>query len=300
MSSIVVATSAGLRTFDHDGRELDTELAGRSVTWVAPARAERWAIVGGAEIWRGVGASWDHVASLDGPAPSCLASVEDEIWIGTDAAYLFRLVDGAPIRIDAFDHARGRDGWFTPWGGPPATRSIANWDEDVYVNVHVGGIVRTSDRGASWSPTIDIDADVHQVTTAEGLVLAACAGGLGVSEDRGETWSMRTDGLEALYARSVAVCGERVLVSTSAGPRGGRAGVYLASLDGGSFVRCDPGGGTWFDGNIDTHWLDALPDGSLAAFATEDGSLYGSSDAGDTWDRLASGLAGIGRILVMP
>ena len=27
----------------------------------------------------------------------------------------------------------------------------------------------------SWTPTIDIDADVHQVATAEGLVLAACA-----------------------------------------------------------------------------------------------------------------------------
>jgi hypothetical protein len=52
-------------------------------------------------------------------------------------------------------------------------RSIANWDDDLYANVHVGGILRTADGGETWTPTIDIDADVHHVTTAEGIVLAA-------------------------------------------------------------------------------------------------------------------------------
>src|SRR6185503_2199998 len=113
-----------------------------------------------------------------------------------------RHVGGAPpaspdggdlVPIQSFDDVEGRDDWFTPWGGPPDTRSMSEWDDDVYVNVHVGGIVRTDDGGETWMPTIDIEADVHQVTTAEGVVLAASAGGLATSADRGGTWNHRTD-----------------------------------------------------------------------------------------------------------
>jgi photosystem II stability/assembly factor-like uncharacterized protein len=90
------------------------------------------------------------------------------------------------------------------------------------VNVHVGGILHTGDNGATWSPTIGIDADVHQVATADGLVLAAGARGrLLTSTDKGATWSLRTDGLDAGYSRAVVVCGDQVLLSTSEGPRGG-------------------------------------------------------------------------------
>ena len=223
MPTIFVATSDGVRTLDDRGHERGRELAGRRVGWIAPAATERWAIVDDREIWHDGGTGWTHVDTLDGPAPTCLASIDGERWIGTDEAHLLRLTDDGPVRIDGFDGAEGRDTWFTPWGGPPATRSMANWDDDAYVNVHVGGILRTSDRGATWTPTIDIEADVHQVTTAEGLVLAACAGGLAESADRGATWTMRTDGLDVRYARAVTVCGDHVLLSTSSGPRGGRA-----------------------------------------------------------------------------
>jgi photosystem II stability/assembly factor-like uncharacterized protein len=177
---------------------------------------------------------------------------------------------------------------------------MSEWDDDLYVNVHVGGILRTDDRGEHWMPTIDIDADVHQVATAEGLVLAACAGGLAVSEDRGTTWILRADGLEASYSRAVAVCGDGVLVSASSGPRGGRSAVYRGTLAGGGFERCRDGLPEWFDDNIDSMCLDALPDGSFAAFGTSDGQLFGSFDAGSSWTELASGLPVILRVLVVP
>ena len=121
--------------------------------------------------------------------------------------------------------------------------------------MHVGGILRSDDGGATWTPTIDIDSDVHHVTTAEGMVLAACAGGLASSSDRGVTWTVRTDGLEAPYSRAVAVCGDVVLVSASKGPRGGRAGVYRGDLVGGAFERCTSGLPDLFDDNIDTYCL---------------------------------------------
>jgi hypothetical protein len=75
--------------------------------------------------------------------------------------------------------------------------------------------------------------------------------------------------------------------------------VYRGSLASGEFERVDAGSG-WFDGNIDSHCLDALPDGALAAFGTADGRLYVSADTGATWDERASALPQIRRVLVMP
>jgi hypothetical protein len=166
--------------------------------------------------------------------------------------------------------------------------------------VHVGGIPRTSDGGSTWTPTIDIEADVHHVTTAEGLVLAACAGGLAASADRGTTWSVRAEGLEAPYARAVAVCGDDLLLTASRGPRGGRAGVYRARVSRGPFERCRAGLPDAFDDNIDTYCLDALPEDSFAAFGTTDGRVFASDDGGSSWSTLAAGLPPVRRVLVMP
>ncbi len=220
--------------------------------------------------------------------------------MGSSEARLFRVVDDGLEPVAAFDRAEGRSRWYTPWGGPPDTRSISEWDEAVYVNVHVGGILRTEDRGETWAPTIDIDADVHQVTTAEGQVLAACAAGLAVSTDRGGTWAFRSEGLEAPYSRAVTVSGDAVLVSASRGPRGGQAAVYRGDLAGGGLERCRTGLPEWFDENIDSYCLDAHPDGSFVAFGTSEGRVFASDDAGLNWADFASGLPPVRRVLVLP
>ena len=152
----------------------------------------------------------------------------------------------------------------------------------------------------TWNPTIDIDADVHQVAITQELVLAACAGGLATSADRGSTWTMRSDGLDAPYSRAVAVCGDSVLVSASTGPGAdGPRSIEAAS----AAVRSNgarTGLPAWFADNIDTYCLDALNDGSFAAFGTGDGHLFGSADVGSTWSELASGLPPIQHLLVVP
>jgi hypothetical protein len=263
--------------------------------------SELWAIVDRADIWHAPKGEWRHVSTLHGLDATCIA-MTDAIHVGSSEARLFRL-DGEELQpVEAFDAVEGRAAWYTPWGGPPDTRSICEWGSDVYVNVHVGGILHTGDGGTTWNPTIDIDADVHQVATAERLVVAACARGLASSRDEGKTWSVRTDGLdaEAMYARAVAVCGDQVLVSTSNGPRGDRAAVYRADLVEGAFERCRSGLPEWFDDNIDTACLDALNDGSYAVFGTADGRVYGSGDAGGTWHELASGLPPVHQVLVVP
>ncbi|MCI0633803.1 MAG: hypothetical protein L0206_07815 [Actinobacteria bacterium] len=300
MPTILVATRDGLHSFDEAGRQRGVVHAGRSVTALGRARDAFWAIVGGSELWHAAGGEWSHVTDLDGVRATCVTGIGGDVFVGSSEARLFWLAGEALEPVVAFDHVEGRETWYTPWGGPPDTRSIGNWDHDVHVNVHVGGILRTDDGGQTWTPTIDIDADVHHVTTAEGMVLAACAGGLAASTDRGATWTHRTDGLESRYSRAVAVCGGAVLVSASHGPRGGRAAVYRGDLAGGTFERCRAGLPEWFEDNIDTYCLDALPDGSFAAFGTTDGRVFASTDQGAAWDEVASGSPSVQRVLVLP
>jgi hypothetical protein len=190
--------------------------------------------------------------------------------------------------VASFEEVDGRGRWYTPWGGPPDTRSISASDEAIYVNVHVGGIPCSDDGGRTWRPTIDVDADVHQTLAYDGLVLAAAAVGLAVSGDQGRSWTVRDEGLHATYLRAVAVAGDTVLVSGSRGPGGGQSGIYRGALAGGPLERCREGLPEWFSSNIDTGCLAARDD--LAVFGTAEGSLFVSGDAGRRWELLAEGL----------
>src|SRR5205085_6124137 len=106
---------------------------------------------------------------------TCLLPVDGTVMVGVAGAHLVRLTGaGLAERVGSFDDVPGRDRWYTPWGGPPDTRSLAAAHGVVYANVHVGGIARSRDGGHSWEPTIDVDADVHQVLAADERVLAAC------------------------------------------------------------------------------------------------------------------------------
>jgi hypothetical protein len=297
MAEILVGTSDGLHRFDKSGSLLKVEHAGREVTTLAPEGWELWAILDGTEVVHTAGIEWwFHVANIRGLRGNCIADTRAGVIVGTSDAHLYRIAGKGLERVRSFARAPGREAWFTPWGGPPDTRSITEDGDMVYVNVHVGGVLRSSDHGESWQPTIDIGADIHRVTTGHGRVYAAGAQGLSVSKDKGETWTLSDEGLRASYCRSVTVCGDTVLVSASAGPRGNHSAVYRSDIEGLSFERSSQGVPEWFGQNIDSLCLDAFPDGSLAAFGTEDGRLFASSDQGRSWSELAQGLPHVTRV----
>ena len=274
MSLLLVGTEDGLW-------QDDRRLLNGHVVAVAPA-GRGWVAVVDGRLVRGAGAD----VELPGPAPTCVAAVNGAAVVGTAEAHLVR-VDGRDARtIESFETAEGRSGWYTPWGGPPDTRSLAvAADGTLYVNVHVGGIVRSDDDGQTWQPTIDVDADVHQVVVAGARVVAATAYGLATSTDRGATWESTKDGLHGAYARALAVAGDWLLLSASTGPSTDQAAVYRRPLEaaaGEPFERCTD----WFGKNVDTGRLAAAGDGRSVALAAPDGKLYCSSDAGLTWERL--------------
>ena len=288
--NIAVGTKDGLH---RAGNGQAAELSGRDVAQIVVDDAVWWAIIDGQEVWQSAdGRRWEQVASLEALIANCLLPTAAGLLIGTSEAHLYSVEGGSVRRLDSFDTAPGRESWFTPWGGPPDVRSISGTPSGaVYANVHVGGVVASADGREGWSPTLEIESDVHQVIydRASDRILAAAARGLGSSEDGGENWTFETAELHAPYCRAVAISGETVLVTASTGPRTNRATVYRKRLGAnGTMEKCTDGLPSWFPTNIDTHCLAASDDS--VAFGTSEGNVYLSSDQGLTWEQVADGL----------
>jgi hypothetical protein len=295
---IVVGTASGIDLIDGDDAG---HLRGESCMALAVEGMHLWAVVNDSMIMRGsTNGDWTSAASIEGRRARCLLPQGGGLFVGTDGAHLIRINDGTVQPVGSFDDVEGREKWYTPWGGPPDTRSMSASHGTIYANVHVGGIVRSTDGGESWEPTIDIDADVHQVLAHPdnaGLVLASTAWGLARSDNGGGDWTFHDEGLHAPYSRAVAVTGDTLLVSASTGPRRGRAALYRRPLGGeGPFERCADGLPEWFPGNIDTHCL--MASGGTVAFGTEDGDVFRSEDEGRSWEKAASGLPAIRAIVL--
>ena len=293
MGGLLVGTAAGL--FDlGSGVEGPAEFAGHDVTALAVGGWDSWAILDRRAIWRrDATAGWREVASAANDDLACLLPAVGRLLVGTAGARVLRLTGGVLQPVAAFERVPGREGWYTPWGGPPETRSLAADGEGaLYANVHVGGVPRSDDGGETWRPTIDIRADVHQVLChpeRAGVVLAASARGLAISRDAGRSWAYLVEGLHGRYLRAVGVADDTVLITASTGDSSRQAAVYRRPLDGdGPFERCRRGLPEWFGENIDTHCLAAR--GSVAAFGTGGGEVYVSADAGGSWERVAAGL----------
>ena len=283
--SLLIGTTSGLLSL---GESTDELIGGTRINHVARDRGGWWAVDGKARIHH----DGDHVATLpDGAAALCIRPTQDTTWIGSDEARLFALDHGEITEDEFFSSAPGRDAWYTPWGAPADVRSMAlDADQTLYINVHVGGILRYDNTGLV--PTLDISADIHQVSahpTQKGAIFAASARGLAVSHN-GHDFDFRTAGLHAPYCRAVAVMDDRVLLSASTGPSSDRGRLYSCPLWEDDIEPLTSGLPEWFDGNVDTHCL--VVDGGDAYVGHGD-TVWKSEDRGDSWSVLADGLKGI-------
>jgi hypothetical protein len=295
---LLVATDDGVLPFV-DGVPRPVELDGRRVHALTRQRGDWWAVVDKRTVARrGEGGTWEELATADATL-TCLLPVPGGAWCGTTDGRLLRLHEGVFATVDAFADVEGRDGWHAVGSDIPYVRSLTETSDHraLLANVHVGGIPRSGNGGASWAPTIDPDADVHQVRAAptdRSLVLAAAAVGLGISRDAGKTWEVLSEGLHATYLRAVAHTDLGALVSACDGPFGTHGALYRYDTHaGGPLTRVAEGLPEWLAGNVDTGKLDA--DASVAAFADSD-AVYASGDAGTSWSRVvpAESVHGIG------
>ncbi|MDF5728591.1 MAG: hypothetical protein PUP92_11280 [Rhizonema sp. PD38] len=289
---VIIGTSEGLVFL---GSKHHLELEGYSINAFTSSLDGLWAIANRNSVWhRDSSGEWHQVVSMDDLRLNCILPIKGAVLVGTSEAHLLRIADGSTQRINCFESAEGRSEWYTPWGGPPDVRSIAVGESgEFYVNVHVGGILRSDDHGKSWQPTIDVNADVHEVRTVPtrpNLVLAATAGGLAISQDKGNSWSFDITNLPDHYSRALALCDETILMSASMGPSGKKSAIYRRPLDEpGTFEKCEQGLPEWFSDNINTGTLATFK--NIAVFGTREGQVFLSSDAGLTWKQIAADLA---------
>ena len=212
--------------------------------------------------------------------------------IGTDeGAHVYRLTgeEGPAERVVAFDELACREEWYTPWGGPPAVRTLAKTQDGFcYADIHVGSIMRSPDEGISWEPvTPELHKDVHQVTTCpadDNRVYANTQNGVYVSTDRGHSWENRIEGLPRRYGTAIAAHPtdpDLLIATVQNGPRGG--GAWLC--------RSENGGRTWAQLNDQlTESIDRISTGSIAftsdgtAWAAIGKTLYIGQDSAAVWN----------------
>ncbi|MGQ0803780.1 MAG: hypothetical protein ACT4PI_07955 [Actinomycetota bacterium] len=271
MTELLIGTDSGIV------EGADVHLEGRHVR----ALTDGWAIVERSLlVARSDNGEWSE--RVEAPhSLTALTSSDDGVLLGTSTGEILRY-DGNLQPVPGFDRVAGRDQWHAVGSSKPYVRSMStSADGVVFANVHVGGIPRSTDGGETWEPTIDVDADVHQVLAhpeRPEVVVAAAAVGLVISHDAGANWTVYTDGLHGSYCRAVALSADTVFVSASTGPFTDRGAVYRGSLDATQpLARVSD----WLDGNVDSGRLAA--DGHAIAFGCPGGRLHVSDNGGATW-----------------
>jgi len=271
------------------------ERAGHAVRGLVPDGPTAIAIVDGRTVERRTADDWHPIARADIDLSCCVAN-GDRIHVGTDDARVFRIAGDRFEPLASFDGVKGREKWYAGTAivdgkvvGPPlGVRSMTmTCDGSVLLaNVHVGGVPRSTDGGASWHATIDVEADVHEVRahpTRPELVIAAAGTGLCVSHDAGATWTVERDGLHAAHCSAVAFAGDDILVSAATSPFDEKGAVYRRPIDGAGPLEPLPGLPRWLDGAPDTGCIAVK--GYTIALADRRATLYLSNDLGRTWTR---------------
>ncbi|MFK7957394.1 MAG: WD40/YVTN/BNR-like repeat-containing protein [Lysobacterales bacterium] len=239
-------------------------------------------------------------------------AVDGKVFVGTDNAQIWALDEERKLRqIDNFDVIDGRASWFAGTAivdgkevGPPlGVRSLhgANGGK-LFANVHVGGIPRSMDGGGTWSPTIDVNLDAHQVcvdSRNSDCVVAASAEGLCISYDGGKTWSVHTEGLHAKYCSGVDIVGQTIFVAASEHHFSPQGAIYRRTLEQGEQALEKVTGGLpdWLDGIVDTSCIASRND--WMALVTARGSIYASEDAGCGWTKREETLPGVSSVVLL-
>jgi len=323
---MVLGTSRGVIGIDDAGEEVFRVLEGFEISHVHLTRggrllavADRTVILAAPSLAdAGDDHAWERLGELPDTVAHCFAELDGRLFIGAADARVFGMPadGGEPHRLDSFDAIPTRESWDTPWGGPPDVRSLAVIDGPepaIYADIHVGGIVRSFDLGASWSQAPgSLHRDVHRVSThpdRPDMVLAATAQGCFISRDRGESWEGH---LEPFGPRSYQRCivadtgdPDLMLCTASRGPHPhGESGCEAMVF------RSEDGGATWaathsglpehFHYNINTHMLAASPERpGVFAFHDDLQSVYLTDDGARSWRPVASCLTDVTAAIVV-
>jgi hypothetical protein len=294
MALVLVATESGFRSFTDSG-EAEPELEGRPIQAVSREVGDSClAVVDVQEIWRrDLFGAWTKVVET-GASVQSITSVDGMIFAGgMDEAVLLRIsASGRVERLSSFDNMAGRGKWFA--GGPPlGVRGLTATagGSVLLAAVHVGGIPLSVDAGETWTPTVPVMFDIHEVRahpSSSNFVAAAAAVGLCLSEDGGRSWAVVQKNVEGMSSLAVAVLEDEVLFSVQEGPFAKRSQVWRWSIGGRVVEPVRDGLPEWLDGRVDTNWIVAGK--GRVAILDGGGNLWLSTSGSRGWERIATNL----------
>lgn len=278
---------------DHDGIPLPNVPFHNECVNAADAHGSMAAvIVNRNQLWTLQRDKWKREVSSDFKL-NCVCFVgSGNILVGTENARLAWINNGRLNFIESFDLIDERHLWYTPWGGPPDVRSLAvSNDDTIYANIHVGWIARSKDCGKTWKMLKNhLDIDVHQVFVhpkKPKIVFAATANGFYISNDCGETFSLRWREKPFNYQRACICFAERdiYLTSVSRGPHGqADASLHKSENCGKTWNRVN-GLPDKIADNIDTFQI-AVVNGGRAFVIVNNSSLYETDNWGEDWHQI--------------
>jgi photosystem II stability/assembly factor-like uncharacterized protein len=155
---------------------------------------------------------------------SVLQSPDGErLYAGTHPAYLYVSTDGGEswCELEGLQELPSREEWRLPRHRNEAhVRSLGahpDAPERVVTGIEVGGVHVSDDNGNTWTERRDgVHADVHHVLVRSAEeYIASCGGGLYRTRDAGQSWTRLDDDLDHTYFRETFVAGGRLYAAAA-------------------------------------------------------------------------------------
>lgn len=233
------------------------------------------------------------------------------IYVGTEPAHLFVSEDLGKSwkELPALRNVESVRDWTFP--APPNVAHLKNIVIDyseprrIYALIEQGCLLRSDDAGQSWTELYGIDEDVHRLALDPkhpGTLYLATGNGLYKSLNRGERWKHITPRTMRIgYPDPLIVHPSEDGLIFIAGAHHGPEVWHSTKTADSAIARSRDGGLTWevlkdglpehVHGNIGAMAI-AVSSGGFELYACgTDGEIFASTDGGDHWATIASGLA---------
>ena len=268
-----------------------------SVSPVEPDRAYLAAYEAGIFKTEDGGSTWSHLPSYPtGYAHSVLAHPNHAgvLFVGSEPAAVFRSDDGGETwaECQGFQEVPEADQWNFHGDRLSHVRELRNVPGDpdtMFAGIEVGGVVKSSDGGKSWSQLHGLHDDIHFVNISKAnpkRVYVATAQAPYRSDDGGAHWDLINHGLERRYTLHISAAphdADLVLVTVSS--NAGRSNPqFYRSVDGGTQWQLIDSVGNGEDMVVAIDWDPVIQNRVYAG--TNGGKIYCSDDGGIRWERL--------------
>ena len=223
------------------------------------------------------------------------------VLVGTANARMAFARPGSVEMLASFDGAEGRDRWYTPWGGPPDTRSMSAGSRRRPLRERArrrDPASATIPAGPGSRPSTSMPTSIRSSRTRQGRSRRRSDGPrAGRVPRRGRLLALHHRRPPCRVRRAVAMDGEELFMSASVGPRGGRAASTVFRPGRWGSSGPPPVSRSGSAQNIDSHCLAAH--GGTVVFGAE-GRMFVSEDGGESWRDVGTAYPEITCVAIAP